>query len=66
MGRGVPVDGICIYPATPYPLWDDGREADVGLLTAARPGGRGTVSPVAEEIRRQQALFAAPVGAGQP
>lgn len=59
VARGVPVDGICIYPATAYPLWDDGREAHVGLLTAPGRAGRSIVAPVAEEIRRQQALFEA-------
>jgi hypothetical protein len=58
MRRGVPMAGICIYPVTAYPGWDDGRHADVGLFTAPHSSGRREVYvPLAEEIERQRPLF---------
>ncbi len=58
IGRGVPVRGICLYPVTAYPGWDDERLIDVGLFTApAAGGGRSVYRPLAEELRRQQALL---------
>jgi hypothetical protein len=30
--RGIPVDGICLYPVTDYPGWDDDRYCPTGLL----------------------------------
>jgi hypothetical protein len=57
--RGVPVEGICLYPVTAYPGWDDLRHAHCGLFTTPRSDGeRGVYAPLAEELARQQALFA--------
>jgi beta-glucosidase/6-phospho-beta-glucosidase/beta-galactosidase len=57
--RGVPVRGICLYPVTAYPGWDDERHTQVGLFTAPDASGRrSTYAPLAEELRRQQALIA--------
>jgi hypothetical protein len=59
IGRGVPVRGICLYPVTAYPGWDDERHTQVGLFTAPDASGkRSTYAPLAEELRRQQALIA--------
>jgi len=30
--RGVPLDGVCLYPVTDYPGWDDGRHCRTGVL----------------------------------
>lgn len=58
MRRGVPVQGICIYPVTAYPGWDNSRHAHVGLFTTPHSDGRrGVYGPLAEELRRQQMLF---------
>lgn len=35
-GRGVRIKGICIYPVTAYPGWDNSRHADVGLFTTRK------------------------------
>ena len=57
-GRGVPVRGICLYPVTAYPGWDNSRQARVGLFTTPDPDGmRGTYAPLADELDRQRALF---------
>ncbi|MBP1804803.1 hypothetical protein [Rubellimicrobium aerolatum] len=38
--RGVPVEGICLYPIANHPGWDDDRDCPNGLL-GAHPGPRG-------------------------
>ena len=67
---GVPVAAICLYPVTDYPGWDNGRICPVGLWGEANAQGERAVDrPFAEEIRRQQALFArspAPAAVSQP
>jgi hypothetical protein len=56
---GVPVEGICLYPIIDYPGWEDDRPCDVGLMGVADPQGQRSVyQPLAEEIQRQQLLFA--------
>jgi beta-glucosidase/6-phospho-beta-glucosidase/beta-galactosidase len=56
--RGVLVEGVCLYPITSFPGWDDGREREFGLFSAPRPdGGRDVYAPLAEELRRQQELL---------
>lgn len=58
--RGVEVKGVCTYPVTAYPGWDDSRHAHVGLFTTPHSDGRrGIHAPLAEELARQQAIFAA-------
>jgi beta-glucosidase/6-phospho-beta-glucosidase/beta-galactosidase len=58
MRQGVPVLGICLYPVTAYPGWDDQRLVHLGLFTAPADGRRQVYEPLAEELKRQQALFA--------
>src|SRR5690606_22433300 len=56
--RGVSVEGICIYPVTAYPGWDNSRHCDVGLFPTIRPdGGRDINQPLYEELQRQRAIF---------
>ena len=58
MRRGVPVEGICIYPVTTFPGWDDERHAEVGLFSTPHSDGhRRVYEPLAEELARQQRLI---------
>jgi beta-glucosidase/6-phospho-beta-glucosidase/beta-galactosidase len=63
---GVPVEGICLYPVLNHLGWDDDRHCQNGLLDFPRDaeGRRGVIAPFAEELARQQALFA--VGRQRP
>jgi hypothetical protein len=40
---GVPVEGLCLYPITDYPGWDDDRHCPTGLLGYAGADGRRPV-----------------------
>jgi hypothetical protein len=56
--RGVPIEGICIYPILDYAGWEDERICTTGLLSMPdRSGRRAVFEPLAEELRRQQILF---------
>lgn len=56
--RGVRVEGICIYPVTAYPGWDNSRHCEVGLLsTIGSDGKRDVYQPLYEELRRQRQIF---------
>jgi len=58
MRRGVPVLGICLYPVTAYPGWDNSRHAEVGLFsTVGSNGERKLHMPLAAEVERQRGLF---------
>jgi hypothetical protein len=60
VGVGVPVEGVCLYPIVNHPGWDDDRHCHNGLWDYADDAGtRECFTPLAEEIRRQQALFGA-------
>ncbi|RVA66331.1 beta-glucosidase [Mesorhizobium sp. M7A.F.Ca.CA.001.08.1.1] len=55
-----PIEGICLYPITAYPGWDNSRHAEVGLFSVVQAdGSRHVRKPIAEELARQRALFAA-------
>ncbi|HEY0164853.1 MAG TPA: hypothetical protein VGB39_05720, partial [Sphingomicrobium sp.] len=56
--RGVPVEGICIYPVTAFPGWDNSRHAEVGLFSTPHADGKRRVyEPLARELERQQRIF---------
>jgi beta-glucosidase/6-phospho-beta-glucosidase/beta-galactosidase len=58
MTRGCEIHGICLYPVTAYPGWDNARHAEAGLFSApVASGERRLFTPLAEELERQQALF---------
>ena len=38
--RGVDLQGLCLYPVTDYPGWDNGRLCETGLLQAPDDEGR--------------------------
>ncbi|HZS83577.1 MAG TPA: beta-glucosidase [Stellaceae bacterium] len=58
MAAGVPIEGICLYPVLDYPGWENERHCDVGLLCRGQNDARRVCAPLAEELRRQQAIFA--------
>jgi hypothetical protein len=56
---GTPVEGICLYPVLSHPGWDNDRYCPNGLLEMEPKHGRRPVhAPLAQELRRQQAVFA--------
>jgi beta-glucosidase/6-phospho-beta-glucosidase/beta-galactosidase len=58
LSRGVRVEGICIYPVTAYPGWDNSRHCQVGLLSPVGSGGaRHVYKPLYDELQRQRAIF---------
>lgn len=47
--------GICLYPVTDYPGWNDNRHCPVGLLGFPdRTGQRKVYEPLAAELRYWQ------------
>jgi hypothetical protein len=62
--RGVPVEGICLYPVLSHPGWDDDRYCPNGLFEMGphRDGRRPVHAPLAAELRWQQHLFAELLG----
>jgi beta-glucosidase/6-phospho-beta-glucosidase/beta-galactosidase len=57
--RGVAVEGICWYPITAYPGWDNSRHAEAGLLsTVTADGSRHVDQKLLEEFEVQRDLFA--------
>jgi len=56
--QGADIGGICLYPVTSYPGWDDDRACATGLFSAPdQEGNRGVYSPLAAEIARQTQLL---------
>ena len=56
--RGTRVDGICLYPITTYPGWDNSRHAETGLFSSiTSDGSRHVYEPLYEELQRQRALL---------
>jgi len=59
MSRGADVRGICWYPITAYPGWDNSRHAETGLFsTVVASGKRHVDHRLLEEFEAQRALFA--------
>ncbi len=57
--RGVRIGGICLYPITAYPGWDNSRHAEAGLFsTIVADGEREAYDPLYQELQRQRAIFA--------
>jgi hypothetical protein len=56
--QGADVRGICIYPVTAYPGWDNSRHCQVGLFSpVGSDGKRHVYEPLKEELDRQRAIF---------
>lgn len=52
--KGVPVEGLCLYPILNHAGWDDDRPCQNGLLEQERDGHqRQLYVPLAEELARQ-------------
>jgi hypothetical protein len=59
MGRGADIRGICWYPITAYPGWDNSRHAETGLFsTIVANGQRHVDERLLAEFEAQRALFA--------
>ena len=58
LGRGIQVEGICLYPITAYPGWDNSRHCDVGLFSSIQSdGGRHVYQPLRAELDRQREIM---------
>ena len=56
---GVPIFGICLYPVTDYPGWDDSRHAPCGLIELSADYTTRTLRPdLLAELTLQQQLEA--------
>ncbi|MEA3067782.1 MAG: hypothetical protein QOK41_1189 [Sphingomonadales bacterium] len=61
MDRGAAIEGICWYPITAYPGWDNSRHAEAGLLsTITSDGSRHVDERLFEELQAQRERFASP------
>ncbi|QXQ05618.1 hypothetical protein KX816_15490 [Sphingosinicellaceae bacterium] len=59
MVSGVPVEGICLYPVLSHRGWDNDRHCPNGLFAGFTPDAdRTAYKPLADELARQQDLFA--------
>ena len=59
IGRGATIHGICWYPITAYPGWDNSRHAEAGLLsTITADGDRHVDDRLLAEYQVQRELFA--------
>jgi len=57
--RGADMKGICWYPITAYPGWDNSRHAETGLFsTVVADGSRHVDERLLAEFEVQRALFA--------
>ena len=58
LARGADIRGICWYPITAYPGWDNSRHAETGLLsTVVADGSRHVDERLLEEFEAQRAQF---------
>jgi beta-glucosidase/6-phospho-beta-glucosidase/beta-galactosidase len=58
MSRGADVRGVCWYPITAYPGWDNSRHAETGLLsTVVADGSRHVDERLLAEFEVQRELF---------
>ena len=57
--NNTPIEGVCLYPITDYPGWDDDRYCQTGLLGWINEfnGTRPVYEHMAQEIKRQQILL---------
>jgi hypothetical protein len=57
--RGTRVEGICLYPITAYPGWDNSRHCHVGLFSSVQSNGsRHVYEPLFKELERQREIMA--------
>ena len=61
MDRGAAIEGICWYPITAYPGWDNSRHAEAGLLSSVvSDGSRHVDQGLLEELQAQRTRFGDP------
>lgn len=66
MRRGADVRGICWYPITAYPGWDNSRHAETGLLSSVvADGSRHVDERLRAEFELQRELFTQFEGEGK-
>ena len=59
--RGVPVEGICLYPVADHLGWDDDRLCENGLLGhEVRGGTRAVHPPLQQQVAEERLRFEAP------
>jgi hypothetical protein len=62
--RGIPLEGICLYPVVSHDGWDEDRHCANGLFEMEpRHGRRRIHAPLAAELHRQQRQMAALIAA---
>ena len=67
MRQGADIRGICWYPITAYPGWDNSRHAEAGLFSSVLSDGSRHVDPLLiEEIETQRAKFDQFVASANP
>ena len=67
MARGADIRGICWYPITAYPGWDNSRHAETGLLsTVVSDGTRHVDQRLLAEFEVQRGLFEFSHGRARP
>ena len=66
ISRGVPIQGICLYPILNHPGWVDDRHCYNGLWDYPdQNGGRQIYQPLADELHKWQKHFESPSSEGQ-
>ena len=60
MRRGVPIEGLCIYPIMDYPGWQDDRHCPAGLIRLDDAYRTRTVDPEMALALDEQALLLRP------
>ncbi len=60
---GVPVHGLCLYPITDYPGWDDDRRCPTGLFGYVDANGQ---RPLCAEVAAELSLASRQGGPGPP
>ena len=56
--RGARVEGICLYPVTAYPGWDNSRHCHVGLFSSIQSDGtRHVYEPLRDELDRLRQIM---------
>lgn len=60
--KGIPLEGVCLYPIVNHPGWEDDRHCHNGLWCYADDFGRRDIHlPLAEEIAVQRKKFEKPL-----
>jgi beta-glucosidase/6-phospho-beta-glucosidase/beta-galactosidase len=67
IGRGADIRGLCWYPITAYPGWDNSRHAETGLFsTIVADGSRHVDQRLLAEFEAQREQFEALAEAAEP